>query len=287
MASAGASPLGALLPALSIKEDLPAPGLKTSLNAYSFNALLMNGTMSLDDLLDFTAREGFDAIDITGYYFKGYPSVPANDTLFLFKRRAHALGLAISGTGIRTDFTNPDPALRNKDVELVKNWIPVAAKLGAPVLRIFAGLQYPPAGEREAINQQIAAHIRECIPVAASHGVILGLQNHHDFIKTADEAIRLIELVPSPWFGVVLDTGSYRGTDPFSEISKTIPYAVNWQIKENMYVNNREKPTDLARLCGIIKNSRYKGYLPIETLGAGDPFLKVPAFLKAFKSKMM
>jgi len=42
----------------------------------------------------------------------------------------------------------------------------------------------------------------------------------------------------------------------------------------------KQTPTDLKRLAGIIKQSGYRGYLPLETLGPGDPYVKVPALLE-------
>src|SRR5260221_13891529 len=113
--------------------------LKTSLNAFSFNAPLTNGSMSIDDMLTFCSEAGFEGVDITGYYFKGYPLVPSDERLFQVKRKAFELGLEISGTGVRNDFTLADKTKRQQEVELVKKWIQAAAKLGAPVLRIFAG----------------------------------------------------------------------------------------------------------------------------------------------------
>lgn len=47
--------------------------LKSSLNGFSFNAPLMDGSMDIIDMLEFCAEVGFDGVDITGYYFKGYP----------------------------------------------------------------------------------------------------------------------------------------------------------------------------------------------------------------------
>ena len=116
-------------------------GLKTSLNAFSFNAPLLNGTMTISDMLDFCAAAGFEGVDITGYYFKGYPQPPSDEYLFQIKRNAFKLGLEISGTGVRNDFTIADKSKREQEVALVKNWIEVAAKIGAPVIRIFAGNQ--------------------------------------------------------------------------------------------------------------------------------------------------
>src|SRR6185295_3759193 len=116
-------------------------GLKTSLNAYSFNASFVNGSMTIEDMIAFCAANGFDGVDITGYYFKGYPQVPADEYLFNIKRKAFGLGIEISGTGVRNDFTIADKSKREQEVALVKNWIEVAAKIGAPVVRIFAGNQ--------------------------------------------------------------------------------------------------------------------------------------------------
>ena len=113
----------------------------------------------------------------------------------------------------------------------------------------------------------------------------MAIQNHNDFIKTADQAIEIIRRVNSDWFGLILDIGSFR-TDPYNEIAQTIPYAVNWQLKETVFVNGIEQKTDLNRLMKIISESGYRGYLPIETLGEGDPKVKVPRFLKEVREAL-
>ena len=48
-------------------------------------------------------------------------------------------------------------------------------------------------------EEWIAADIRECADHAAKYGVLIGVQNHGDFIKTADNLISLIKRVDSPW----------------------------------------------------------------------------------------
>ena len=80
------------------------PHLRPSLNVYSFlellNANAKDKTKGLDlfGACDFCAKVGFDAIDLTGYFFPGYPQAPADDYLIRLKRHAFNLGLAISGT---------------------------------------------------------------------------------------------------------------------------------------------------------------------------------------------
>lgn len=109
--------------------------MRVALNAYSFSDLLYanakdpNRGVDPFGVCDFCARHNFDAVDLTGYFFRGYPDAPEDRYLFKLKRYAFDLGLEISGTGIRNDFTAADAAERKKGVEHLKTWIEVAAKL--------------------------------------------------------------------------------------------------------------------------------------------------------------
>lgn len=253
--------------------------LKVSLNAYSFNALLTNGSMTIDDLLEFCAEKDLLAVDITAYYFPGYPKVPADEYLYHIKRKAFSLGLEISGTGVRNDFTDPDPLKRRESIELVKNWIVAAEKIGAPVIRIFSGNQNPPGHSRNEILTWMVKDIQECIAFGKAHGVVVAIQNHNDFIKTAADTIQIMKAISSEWFGLILDTGSYRVGDVYKEIEKTAGYAVNWQIKETVFIDGKEVEVNMDKLISIIIASGYRGYIPLETLGEGDPKIKVPKML--------
>jgi len=260
--------------------------LKTSLNAFSFNKPLLDGSMTVFDLLEYCAATGFEGVDITGYYLKGYPAVPDDEYLFKVKRMALRLGLEISGTGVRNDFTIEDKNKREKEVELVKQWIEVAAKIDAPVIRIFAGNQQNEGTSREKITEWMLEDISRCVDYGKQHGVVIGLQNHNDFIQTADQVIGMIGSINSEWLGLILDTGSYRVNDAYEEIEKSIKYTVNWQIKEKIFINGQEVETDIPRLMSIIKNSAYNGFLPLETLGEGDPKQKVDALFSKIKDEL-
>lgn len=273
--------------AMQKNQSVAKQRLKTSLNAFSFNDPLLKGNMSLDELLEFCAATGFDGVDITGYYFKGYPLVPSDEYLFQVKRKAFSLGLEISGTGVRNDFTIADKTKRQGETDLVKKWVEVAAKIGAPVLRIFAGTQKNEGIAKEKVTAWMIEDIQTCVDFGKQHGVIIGLQNHNDFIQTADEINSIVETIDSPWLGIILDTGSYRVHDPYDEIEKSVKHAVNWQIKEKIFVRGEEVDTDLKKIMSIIRASSYNGYLPIETLGAGDPKTKVMALFEKLKKEMV
>jgi sugar phosphate isomerase/epimerase len=259
--------------------------LKIGLNSYSFNTPLMDGSMDLDKLIDFCAEQGFFAADLTGYYFKGYPEVPSDEYIHHIKKKAFLKGIDIGATGVRNDFTYSDESKRKADIVLVKNWIDIATRLGAAVIRIFAGNQDIGNNSWDTVANWVVKDIKECVEYGKQHGVIVALQNHWDFIKTADQALRIIKMVNSEWFGLFLDTGSFRQGDPYKEIEKTVNYAVSWQIKEDIYINQKPEKIDLVRLFKIIKASTYRGNLALETL-EGDPFARVPVFMKQAKEAL-
>ena len=279
------------IPAIAFSTTAPelrnsANRFTLSLNAYSFNTPLKNGTTSLFELLEFCARESLGAADLTGYYFPGYPDIPSNEYIFQLKRRAHQLGIAISGTGIRTEFGSSDAAVRNKEVEWTKQWIGVAARLGAPVIRVFTAKTMPDQYSREEVTNWIASDMAACAAEGKAKGVIVAFQNHNDFIKTAEQANSLLKKVNSEWFGLVLDTGSFVTEEPYGEIEKMANQAVNWQIKEKLNYLGKTEDMDLPKLFRIIKKSTYRGYLPIETLSPGNPFEIVPPFIRKVTAAM-
>jgi len=258
--------------------------IKLALNAYSFNRPLRDGKLTLEDLVDFCARHNFDALDATGYYFPGYPDVPPDEYVYALKRRAFVNGLTINGTGVRNDFTLPDADRRRDEVRLVKNWIEVAAKLGAGVIRIFAGQQVKPPDSFERLLERMTPALKECAAYGREHGVIVAVQNHNNFLRTAAETIRVVDAADSEWFGVMLDVGSLRQHDPYEEIEKLLPYAVSWQFKEEVWYGDKAVPIDLKRVKRIIDRGGYRGFLSIETFGAGDPNVKASNFLKQVRA---
>ena len=273
--------------ATKTKKDTLNHKLKISLNAFSFNAPLTNGSMNLDDLLEFCSGTIIQAVDLTGYYFPGYPAVPSDEYIYHIKRKAFRLGLNITGTGVRNDFTEPDAGKRKEHIALVKNWIEVASKLGAPVIRIFAGTQNPQGFTWDQVAAWMMKDVQECVDHGKNHGVAVGIQNHNDFIKTSADVQKIMKMNSSEWFGLILDTGSYQTGDPYQQIADTAKYAVNWQLKENVFINGVETPADLDKIIAAIKVSGYRGYVPIETLGAGDPKVKVPAFLEKVQKALV
>lgn len=270
-----------MIPALM--SEKPAYHLKTSCNLYSFNQLLSSGNITLKEAILLCAEYGFDAVDPTGYYFDGYPFVPSDQDIYSIKNTTFRHGLDISGTGIRTDFATPDVDELKASIALARQWVDVAAKLGAPTLRVFAGKDIAPGRNKVKVFDQIISSLKQCVDFGAARGVVITMQNHFNALKTKEDVLEIMAGVDSPWFGLNLDIGSLRMSDPYADIAELVPYACTWQIKENVYRNNVKEPVNLPKLIRIIKDKGYRGYLPLETLRPSDPRTKLKPFLEEIK----
>ena len=272
--------------------------LRVSLNAYSFNKLLNDAIrrrgpgVTLLDLVDFCSKNKFDGFDPTAYYMPGYPALPPNDYIDTLKKKCADLGIGISGTGVRNNFTTADETVRQQGVMHIKEFVEVAARLGAPVVRVFADTQMRAENwqtvskgvSREQVQAWIAGHLRECAEHGKTFGVKIGVQNHGDFLKTAEELLALIKAVDSPWCGPIVDTGYFKTEDPYKDMTLVAPHALNWQIKQSLLGEDSDVPTDLNKLMRLVRKSGYSGFLPIETLSPRgrpyDPYTVAPEFLK-------
>jgi sugar phosphate isomerase/epimerase len=127
----------------------------------------------------------------------------------------------------------------------------------------------------------VVAHIKDCVAYGAERGVFVVLQEHDDLLKTAAATLAVHQRVGSEWFGLNLDIGSLRTTDdPYAEIAQLAPLAYTWQIKEEVYRKGVAEETNLGKIVEILRESAYRGYIPLEKLGAGDPRPKLRAFVE-------
>jgi sugar phosphate isomerase/epimerase len=138
-------------------------------------------------------------------------------------------------------------------VRHIKDWVEVAARLGAPVIRVFADTQMrsqtwetvAKGYTRDQVQEWIAAALRECADHGKKYGVRIGVQNHGDFLKTGRELLGLVKAVGSDWCGPIVDTGYFKTSDPYADIALVAPHALNWQIKQS--VRRGERGPDRQR----------------------------------------
>ena len=260
-----------------------AARMKLSLAAYSYRKYLTDSRrarspvaspMTLDDFVDLCGQLDLEGTELTSYYI---PEPVSAEYLRRLRRRAFLLGLGISGTAIGNTFTHPPGPAREKEIAHVRKWIDHSVDLGAPVIRIFAGEVQKGTTEEQARAWCIETIQRSC-EYAGQRGVILALENHGGIVATASQLISIVKAVDSEWFGVNWDSGNFRG-DPYRELAETAPYAVTAQIKTTVHTAQGERPADLGRVIGILKEARYRGFVALEYEGEEDPRTAVPRYL--------
>lgn len=286
-ASAGCAAL-ALAPATSpAAEPVTRSGdplLKLSLAAYSFNKQLgrgqKQGTMTLLDFIDYCAAMNLPATELTSYYF---PEPVTPEYLMEVKARTFHLGLDISGTAIGNDFCLPPGEDRQRQLQMCHDWIDHAAAMGAPVIRIFAG-KVPKGGTEEEALDRCVEGINESLKYAESKGVVLALENHGGITATPEQLLAIVERVDSsPFFGVNFDSGNFRTEDPYGDLEKIAPYAVNAQVKVAIAGPDGKKTrTDFDRVIKILKDAGYRGYVALE-YEENDPRTEIPQYLDTLR----
>ena len=262
-----------------------APKFKLSLAAYSYRNLLKdeNSGVTLKTFIDDCAAMQLDGTELTSYYF---PPEPTAEFLHDLKGHAFRQGLSISGTAIRNDFGFPPGAEREKEIEHAKTWIKYSAKLGAPVIRVFAGHQKKGISAEET-HRLMVEGLHEVCEFAGQHGVFLALENHGGPTATAEGLLKIVHDVESDWFGVNLDSGNFHSEDIYGELAKVAPYALNAQIKVVVSGPDRKKkPADFRKLFDLLSKANYRGFVVLEYEEAGDPREECPKFVEELRQAM-
>jgi len=264
------------------------PRLRLSLAAYSFRDQLQpprGGTPSTDlfQFIDFCAEHGCDGAELTSYYF---PPEVSDDFLLKVRRHAHLRGVTVSGTAVGNDFCHPAGAKRDAEQKSVHDWIRKAAVLGAPHIRVFAGGAH---GQPEATARALCLDaLEQAADVAGRYGIFLGVENHGGIVSEADQLVELVQAVKSPWVGVNLDTGNFHTADPYADLARCAPYAVNVQFKGQIQARGQKEAhdADVPRVFGILREARYQGWVALEYEMAPDPLKQVPILLRQMRDQM-
>jgi len=259
------------------------PRLKLGCAAYSFRSYLdlKNPKMTLEDLIAKCSEWGTDGVELTEYYFKK-PVTP--EALTRLKRLAVRFGQTITGTPIGNRFTLPPGEARDAQILSVRSWIDVAADLGAPTVRIFAG-GAPKGIEPSQARKWAVECIESCLDQAAKRGVILALENDGGVTGDADGTLEIVNAIKSDWFGMNLDLGNFQTLDPYADIERCAPYAVTCHFKTEITPRGKPKEAaDLPRFIDILRKANYRGYLNLEHEGPDDPMTAVPKHLETLRS---
>jgi len=238
---------------------------------------------SILDFIDWCADNNVPGAEVTSYFFP-----PDVDEKFLLevKRHAYLRGVQLAGTAIGNNFALPKGEKLDEQIAYTKKWIDYAALMNAPHIRVFAGPQPKDLSEQQAVANCLEAY-QECLDYAAKKGVFLGLENHGGIVAEPDNLIKMVKAANSPWAGINWDSGNFHTEDPYGDLAKIAPYAINVQLKMEMSPKGSKKgegqPADIPRLLKILRDANYQGWFTLEYEVAADPLGEVPKILEMLR----
>ncbi|MFH1086048.1 MAG: sugar phosphate isomerase/epimerase family protein, partial [Chloroflexota bacterium] len=230
-------------------------------------------TLDLEGFIERAYALRLDGIDIHTRAFASKDPAYLRQIRMLAQRR----GLALSYIGISNNFGKPAGELPGQ-VQMVKDWVDVAAYMGIPLVRIFAAW-IPPGEDTESVWARMMPCMQEVAAYGQQKGVVIGLHNHNHgcITATSQEVLRILREVDNPYFSHILDTGQYIGSpgssgsngveDPtkdfYGSIAATAPYAVHVRAKIYRIQTGEEAWLNYPRILGILRQVNYNGWMSI------------------------
>ena len=258
-------------------EKLPHPVKDNSRNWIEVSQLVRRIRDWRLDIVDFQLFRGFASKDLT--YLRALKILCQRSGLpigFLgvgrgFVGEANGLGVALSA-----------PELDQRIAE-VKEGVDLAAFMGAPLVRIFAGAIPPESPNRDALWRTVVASFQQVCEYAAPKGVMVGLHNHAPVVApSGDDVLRLLHDVDRENFTFILDTGWWpgapgtaplgpKGSDDFyAHMEQTAPHASYVRAKIYRIDSGCEEWLDYERIVEILRAVDFNGNMSIVFEGYGN-----------------
>ncbi|GAA4438548.1 sugar phosphate isomerase/epimerase [Pontibacter saemangeumensis] len=169
-------------------------------------------------------------LDIEGLeWYAGFLEMENQNNWGKFRKMVEDQGKEIPMMCCSPDFTHPDAAFRQREIQKQKHWIEMTYALGGAYCRVLSGQRRPELSTDEGVK--LAAEcIEACLPYAAERNITLILENHYkddfweypEFAQKMDVFCQLIASVEHPNFGVNYDPSNafLAGEDPLELLKR-------------------------------------------------------------------
>lgn len=260
--------------------------------------------VSIETVIDKAAALGVAGVDILHRQMDLPEKEPLTDEhrvyLRRLKRHAFSRGVSLICLSIHQNFVSPNAQERQQHIEHTLKCIEIAYELGVPCLRINSGRWntiksfddlmkargeepiLPGHTEDDGFNWCIDS-LQKCVAKAAERGVVLAMENHWGLSRTPAGLLRIVNGVPSPWVGALMDTGNFL-EDPYAKLRLIAPKTVFVQAKT--YYGGGLWYTlelDYQRIARILAEAGYSGYVSLEMEGKEHADTAVPKSLAVLR----
>ena len=274
--------------------------MKISNYSLNYSEPLSSGEM---DLFGFLSLCGQLDLEGASLHIRNLPDTRA-ELLKKIRRGYLDNGLSVSMFSVSTNFGLPE-SQHEAELAKAREAIRVAAFLGAPLRRVFAG-RPPNEGDRDAALRRSAAGIRRVAELGAEVGLPIALQNHNHgaLCGTGKEVIRFFNLVDHPNSTFMLDTGEFAGSrgasgkaraglakaDYLESIRETASLARYVRVKfYNPRADGSEPWINYDEIFDILRGVHYQGFVDIvyqPGATGDDPLAAIPRIIGFLRSKI-
>lgn len=203
------------------------------------------------------------------------------DSLLQLRQDAKDAGVEIATIAGYTDFTSgrssAEVPFAEMQIAYVTRLAEMASALGAKIVRVFSGYLTDPQFLQDDWNRCVKG-LKECAGAAAGHGVVLGLQNHHDIGLSVSAYEELLADVDHPNLRAMFDPWSVAliGTDLYESAKRLAPLMVQTTLAD--YVR-------IERFHYVPSLINYRAAEPamLRAVPLGDGFIDLGAFFAGLK----
>lgn len=204
--------------------------MKFSVSIYSFFSSIRRGLLTPVECVAKAKEIGFDAVEAVDFVnFSGDKENMLRQAAEL-KNEAEKQGLSVSSLAIGADFINGCDGDRAAEIQRVKDYVDVAAALGAPKMRHDITQGYPKNSGKfksyESLIPTLSEAVREVTEYAAQKGVLTMTENHGFFSQDSDRVEKLYNAVNHENFALLCDIGNFMcaDEDPALAVARVAPY---------------------------------------------------------------
>jgi sugar phosphate isomerase/epimerase len=186
--------------------------------------LCIHKTMTLLEWIELAATLEVDGLEFYSGFFGDDKELP-----FATKAKLTEHGLEMPMLCCSPDFTQPDPVLLRGEIEREIAMIELTAFFNGKYCRVLSGQRRPGIAVNDGVRQVVGA-IKELLPVAAQHQVILTMENHYkdsywqypEFAQKMTVFGEIVDQIESPWFGINYDPSNtiLAGEDPLELLER-------------------------------------------------------------------
>jgi L-ribulose-5-phosphate 3-epimerase len=218
---------------------------------------------SVVDAIRLFAAAGLDAAELIWQddYRSGIPETGNEAILRDISATSAELGIPVIGlTPYMSAINSLDESARVRDVERFVACIENAARLGAGIVRVYAGAYTPDqVAERPALWERLVISLQELAPIAEQNGVTLAVENHFNTMTTtARETADLVAAVSRPGVGILYDQANltFTHSEGFADALQIQKDLIRHVHAKDLVFVDRDRPFSAASVATVASEER-------------------------------